>query len=84
MTTNCGKAVKKFVKKSAQKSWMKIVDKCHLERVSHISSEFCRVLDSFAQPVSKCKNSNFNLLSAKFYTFYTDLTNTTKIIKEGF
>lgn len=84
MTTNCGKAVKKFVKKSAQKSWMKNVDNYISEKVSHISSEFCRVLDSFAQPVSTWKNSNFNLLSAEFCTFYTDPTNTINNIKEGF
>lgn len=84
MTINCGKAVKKFVKKSAQKSWMKNVDNYISEKVSHISGEFCRVLDSFTQPVSTWKNSNFNLLSVEFYTFYTDPTNTINNIKEGF
>ena len=84
MTTNCGKAVKKFVKKSAQKSWMKNVDNRISKIVSHMSGEFCRVLDSFTQPVSTWKNSNFNLLSAEFCTFYTDPTNTINNIKEGF
>jgi len=84
MTINCGKAVKKFVKKSAQKSWMKNVDNYISEKVSHISGKFCRVLDSFTQPVSTWKNSNFNLLGVEFYTFYTDPTNTINNIKEGF
>ena len=84
MTINCGKAVKKFVKKSAQKTWRKNVEKISKKLVSHINGEFCRVLNSFAQPISTWKNASFNLLNSGFCTFYTDPTNTIKIIKGNF
>ena len=84
MTINCGKAVKKFVKKSAQKTCRKNVEKISKKLVSHINGEFCRVLNSFTQPISTWKNASFNLLNASFYTFYTDPTNTIKIIKGNF
>jgi len=82
MTTKCGKAVEKFVKKSAQKSWMKNVEKLHLVNVLH---DLCIKVDfshSFSQLVLTCKKYVLNLLDGSFYTFSTDTTNTTINIRK--
>ena len=84
MLTKSGKIVQNSVQKSAQKTWRKNVEKNSKKLVSHISGEFCRVLNSFAQPISTWKNASFNLLNSGFCTFYTDPTNTIKIIKGNF
>ena len=83
MLANCVKLVKKSVQKSAQKTWMKNVQKCDSFNLLHVLNEFCRFFDSFAQFVLTSKNRYFNLLSGGFYTFSTDTTNTTIYIKEG-
>lgn len=83
MPTNCVKLVNKAVKKSAQKSWMKNVQKLIDLKVLHVSNKFYISFESFTQKFSTSKNEIFNLLSGRFCTFSTDTTNTTVIYKEG-
>ena len=83
MPTNCVKLVNKAVKKSAQKSWMKNVQKLINLKVLHVSNKFYISFESFTQKFSTSKNEIFNLLNGRFYTFSTDTTNTTVIYKEG-
>lgn len=83
MPANCVKVVYKSVQKSAQKSWMKNVQKCGSLNLLHVLYEFCRFFESFAQFILTSKNGVFNLLSGEFYTFSTDTTNTTSLYKEG-
>ena len=83
MPTNCVKVVNKTVKKSAQKSWTKNVQKFDGLKVLHVFGEFYRTFKSFTQKVSTSKNVIFNLLSGWFCTFSTDTTNTINLLKEG-
>ena len=83
MPTNCVKLVKNSVQKSAQKSWMKNVQKCRFLNLLHVLHKFCSFSDSFTQLVLTSKNHYFNLLGGEFYTFSTNTTNTTSLYKEG-
>ena len=83
MPTNCVKVVKKSVKKSAQKTWSKNVQKTTRLGLLHVLNEFYSFFDSFAQFILTSKSSNYNLLNGDFYTFSTDTTNTTILYKEG-
>ena len=83
MPTNCVKVVEKSVKKSAQKTWSKNVQKTTRFRLLHVLNKFYSFFDSFAQFILTSKNRYFNLLSGGFYTFSTDTTNTTILYKEG-
>ena len=84
MPTNCVKLVNKSVHKSAQKTWNENVNKLKALKTFALLSEFYRVFRSFAHSILTWVFSDFNLLSGKFCTFYTDTTNTTINIKEGF
>ena len=76
MITNCGKVVQKFVKKSAQKTCSKIVEKYSILNILHSSNKFSTFSHSFAQLFLTYKNNVSNLLKCGFYTFSTDTTNT--------
>lgn len=83
MQTNCVKSVNNLVKKLAEKSCNKIVQKIAFFTNSTIINKFFRKSHTFAQPVSTYKKAAFNLLYADFYTVSTGPTITTKYIERN-
>ena len=83
MQTNCEKLVQKYEEKSVNNLCAKFVEKITAFSFTHKVGGFSQIISSFSQQFYTWFLKVFHLKKRSFYTFYTQLTITTKYIKEG-
>ena len=83
MQTSCEKLVQKYAKKSVKNLWVKNVDKYSAFSFAQVLVGFSHKYSSFSQQFYTWFLKVFHLKKRSLCTFYTQLTITTKYIKEG-